>query len=635
MKSHQNDKKDFIKLLKTGNDEELALFLSTIDAKKILALPLTKQGKTALHICAEDNPVRIPYLLSLGADVKIKDKSGRDALQILLQKKKFSMTEYGDVAMLLARTGADINARGYKGRTLLHYVARAEGTKLNDPPFYGIHELLGMGAKASIKDTSGHNALRWYTNSRGRPLTHVGTYFGKSLGFIKQGADPNTTNKNGETLLHEAAVLRQRYIPKLLEAGVNPNIKVKLKVKSENNLKAEWDYTPLSLLIENQQGFDFKYAMKLVRHGADPNAQNFYRQTLLLCAAKSKPKLIPELIRRGAKANNGDIWRADELKALMDNEKFNLKHAILMVMNGADPRVANQDNKTLLHVAAESRSRYIPIILHFGVDPDAQDDTGLTALQILMSKNKLNKADIDSALALIQYSKNDIDSTLGEKLLKNIYKKYPDIKKYLAARGIPDHEIENINYVITHINISSLRLEIKYQSRRDIHQERSQYLNALLILADDFFNNKSKSYFKQLPYEVIAYIISMLSSHFSEITSVEKYSLGNHIFSNWNEARKMMKTSGGFNVYEQKDDAGKTTFIFFKSAQTFARQFEENSQKYQGSKQTLKKDTRKHAINCWDNHSSFFVDQGKITLLESIEGTRLYQDEKIRAKLKI
>jgi ankyrin repeat protein len=634
VKSHRNDKKDFIKLLKMGNDEELSLFLSNVDAKKVLAQQLTKHGETALHICAKDNPARIPYLLSLGADVTIKNKSGNDALQILLQKKNFSMNLYGEIAMLLARQGADINARGYKDRTLLHYVARAEGCKFNDAQFYGINELLGMGADASIKDTSGHNALRWYTDSRTRPLTHPDSYFGKSLLFIKQGADPNTKNKTDETLLHEAAILKPQYIADLLKSGVDPNIKVKLKVKSEN-MEAEWNYTPLSLLIENKQGFDFKYAMKLVHHGADPNAQDFYRRTLMLLAAKSKPKFIPELITYGAKANNGDIWRADELKALMDNEKFNFKHAIFMIMNGADARVKNQHNKTLLHFASISRSRYIPLLLHFGVDPDAQDDAGLTALQILMSKNKLKKTDIDSALALIQYSKKDIDSTLGEKLLKKIYKKYPDIKNYLAACGVPDHEMEDVNYIITHINIASLRLEIKYQSRPQIQQERSQHLNALLILADDFFNKTSDSYFKKLPYEVIIYIISMLPSHSSEITPEKMYSFGDHIFSNWDEARKMMKTPGGFNIHEQKDDTGASTFRFFKSAQTFAQQFDENSQKYQGSKQKLKKGTVNNSIKCWDNHSSLFVGQSKITLLESIKGTRLYQDEKIQAKLKI
>src|ERR1700733_15068244 len=77
---------------------------------------------------------------------------------------------------------------------------------------------------------SGHKALRLYRDRQIRPLISPNTYFRISLLLIQHGADPNTKDKHGKTLLHEAAVLDPSYIPELLKLKADPCIEVGLKV---------------------------------------------------------------------------------------------------------------------------------------------------------------------------------------------------------------------------------------------------------------------------------------------------------------------------------------------------------------------------------------------------------------------
>jgi uncharacterized protein len=163
-------------------------------------------GRTALiNAAARGHLEVVNALLAGGADVNIKDKSGRTALFHALEAR------YDEVSdALVAQPKLDLNARGLNGVTaLMTYVWRER------PDI--VKQLLDRGADANLKDNDGDTALHGAAQlSNVEPLRLL----------LTKGAKPNERNKVGGTPLMWAAVHgNDEAVKELLKAGADPNLK--------------------------------------------------------------------------------------------------------------------------------------------------------------------------------------------------------------------------------------------------------------------------------------------------------------------------------------------------------------------------------------------------------------------------
>ena len=168
---------------------------------------------------------------------------------------------------------------------------------------------------------------------------------------IRNGADPNTTNRYGETVLHLFHQDdRLRFVMELILNKANPN------------LKDKEGYTALHKASEKGQ---FQVVKHLITKGAaDPNCKTKIGETALHIASKEgKFEVVKHLIDNGAKPelqdNNGktayDHAMDGKVKSERVDENFKkvMNHLQPLTPNRADPSVENEKYETALHITSE------------------------------------------------------------------------------------------------------------------------------------------------------------------------------------------------------------------------------------------------------------------------------------------
>ena len=200
-----------------------------------------------------------------------------------------------EVVKVLLKGGADPNIRNLEGETLLHV---ADNYLRNGGPynFYTetfmdykkrltieriVHVLLDAGADP--------DPAKKIDSIRDAPL-HLAISSWKNIDIVKHlldsGANPNRTNRQGETPLHVAAGNRINranieYINLLLDAG------------ADHNQADMVGYTLLhkaasSYHIENCRRVNMALVKRLLSAGADPNEANWEGDTAISLAASAK-----------------------------------------------------------------------------------------------------------------------------------------------------------------------------------------------------------------------------------------------------------------------------------------------------------------------------------------------------------
>src|SRR3990167_5243376 len=232
-------------------------------------------------------------------------------------------------------------------------------------------------------------------------------------------------------------------------------------------------------------------------------------------------------------------------------------------------------------------SYYIPLLLSYGANPNFSlfftGQLGLgwgmfSLLKIWMISGNMmidhcTAHDIDIALSFMQYgAKKIVTNESGQNILEIIYEKYPAIKGYIQSQGIVGKKAVNPHVVFDRISIACLRREIQYASSL-IHRLQNQYLNLLILLADErFFNHPMISALGSLPFEILFRILRYLDFETMHKTHQEGEALVKAVFSNFNQIKAMLKTPGGVSVFQQ-NDKHYTRFTFFKSAKILAQDY--------------------------------------------------------------
>jgi ankyrin repeat protein len=165
-----------------------------------------------------DDPTTVKALITAGADVNAKDKSGETPLHIA------AVRGYNEITSLLINEGANINTRNKYGLTPLHAAAWSDHKET-------VELLIANGANINAKDADGVTPL------------HVSALSGaeKTITLlIDKGADINARNKDGMTPLHAAALTGQKEVVELL-----------INKGADINAKNKKDVTPLQMAHHN------------------------------------------------------------------------------------------------------------------------------------------------------------------------------------------------------------------------------------------------------------------------------------------------------------------------------------------------------------------------------------------------
>ncbi len=246
--------------------------------------------------------------------------------------------------------------------------------------------------------------------------------------LLKNGADPNNISCIKHTLLYLAYVSNYKYeiITLLFKYNINVN--------SRNN---KLQTILHELCIHNASYRETQIENLIRNHNADVNAIDNKGNTPLIYAVKKYSKYaIKILLKYGANCNiinrNGTTAL---LKVCKKPNSATISITKKLLINGADPCIANNNSRSPLHILVENRNNkdLIKLLLDYGANIDAADINGDTPLHLnLMGVGYYTKLLLDNN-ANIDIVNNDgkkpMHIAITKRLTTDIYYIYDIIKR--------------------------------------------------------------------------------------------------------------------------------------------------------------------------------------------------------------
>ena len=336
-------------------------------------------GQTALLAVARTgNVAAARLLLDHGAKVDARENwGGQTALMWASARRHPQMME------LLIAKGADVNARSIDRNYQRHVTAEGRPKSLDSggltPLLYAAREncqacvdvLLKSKADINLPDPDGVSPLL---------VSIMNSNWDVARKLIMAGADINQWDIYGETPLFTIINLRNRLdggkgsidplnattgtaiLNLLLERGANPNVQLFFKPANLSGATNTRGSTPLIRAANNG---DVEVVNLLLKHGADATLYMADRQTPIhaVIAGRSAEPQVLELIRLLHKAGT-DV------------------NVVALVNHGEEVR-----GGSALHYAVRKRQKeVIKLLASLGIDMNATDQDGLTALDYTQSR---------------------------------------------------------------------------------------------------------------------------------------------------------------------------------------------------------------------------------------------------------
>ena len=337
------------------------------------------EGQTALMAVARTGNVEAArLLLEHGATVDAKEEWGGQTALMWASARR-----HPEMMRLLISKGADVNARSIDRDYQRHVTAEGRPKSLDSggltPLLYAAREnclacveaLLENGADIDLPDPDGVSPLL---------VAIMNANWDLARHLILAGADVNQWDVYGEAPLFNAVDLRNRIdggrasidplnqttgleiVTLLLERGADPNMQLFFKPA---NMRGSTNTRGATPLIRAANNGDLEAVRLLLDHGADATVYMADRQTPIhaVLAGRSSEKQALELIGVLQKAGT-DV------------------NVIALVNHREEIR-----GGTALHYAVRKRYKeVVKLLASFGIDMNAVDQDGLTALDYTQSR---------------------------------------------------------------------------------------------------------------------------------------------------------------------------------------------------------------------------------------------------------
>uniref|UniRef100_A0ABD2X5S7 Uncharacterized protein n=1 Tax=Trichogramma kaykai TaxID=54128 RepID=A0ABD2X5S7_9HYME len=409
---------------------ELAETLIKYGGDRLRVDAIGQLGRTPLHLALRQGNKRlVELLLKAGADLDRPDAEGETGLHIACQKydddhdiPKMILTKskscsgldarnkWGDTPLHLAlrngrrratewllRRGADPNAPNELGQTPLH--AMSQPRPRDDRLVKMLFKLTrGQQLRIDTRDEDGSTPLH---------LAVCGGH-AKALGMLlSRGADPNAVDARGATPLHRVCEDRHELAEPFLGCCERLGVTVRMNERdNEGN-------SPLHLALRMAGRPTVEL---LLRRGADPNLANAKGETPLLTMIRenrevdlvetllefSDDKYRPVRVNERDREGNSPLHWALLRRDRDDSESWR-KLVELLLREGADPNLANEEGRTPLHLVCERRRQDLLKIVFDRYDGrvrvNARDKKGNTALHVAASAADSSRGLIEFLLA--------------------------------------------------------------------------------------------------------------------------------------------------------------------------------------------------------------------------------------------
>ncbi|KAL7803033.1 ankyrin repeat-containing domain protein [Trichoderma afarasin] len=351
----------------------------------------TEKGDTPMHIANPEKPQLLDMLVEHGADLNAKNAWGRTPLLEIIRNMGASWSAFDrlkpDVHTFnkLVDLGADVHATDQNGDNLFHHIMSTIGF-FSDKEFLPlIRRLINSGVDLNQRNRKGHPPLWKYNlpaptdsdeellrvlveagmdmnacdEEKGETILWViGRRFQNNLNtmkmFIRLGADPKVFDRDGRTLLHDAAKEKKdaSWFRYLISVGADPEV-----------LDARGDTMIHSVLRSTYEDRKLTEIMQvLVEAGVAPLAKNKKGQTALHVAKCFGPLeyVLKSPFFKGLNLDEQDV---NGLTPLHNAVALGEIEVGLLLRAGADPTILAADDLSLLHLASRTGAASIVNLL--------------------------------------------------------------------------------------------------------------------------------------------------------------------------------------------------------------------------------------------------------------------------------
>lgn len=454
--------------------------------------------------------------------------SRRTPLQFATEK------DHLDVAELLLKKGADINAQDNMGFTALHWAVDCQQRDV-------VEFLLANKARIDLQDKQGQTPLHCTVWNRNTDLAEL---------LISHGAPLEVKNKYGATVLLSAAANGRKDLVDLLWA---------------KGARFTDNWTALHRAVQNGH---IEVVNFLLGHGADANAGDDQGNRALHFAAKAcQMDIVETLLAHGADINIKDKDGQTPMDRFAQSscrdeklEKLLREHGAHMSIWGAtglgtyeevakllkdNPRLVaakNHSGQTLLHVAVGyGHPSIVQFLLNEGADANATDQDGSTPLHSAAMGGHLeiakllldHKADVNATnedgCTPLHYAGLATDAAVLKLLLANRAEVNPRDRRPRNFPNLRHGGRTPLHYAAGYRRTDVA--ELLLAAGADVNAQDDAGITPLQVVLTeppmfvDFVDEKGAEEWQRRENEVIRSFVLVLLAHKATVTYEEKKSL--------------------------------------------------------------------------------------------------------------
>ena len=289
----------------------------------------------------------------------------------------------------------DVNQGDKNGVTLLHYAAEV-GNKdvvscllLNGAQSFGVGVDVVIGGTQAIQGytplhlaaKNGHRDIVQYLLNAGANSQSRTRWRGMLRGDTP--AEVAKTDEIEELIDSSSNYTTERIYHYLKDIRADQSNTILSLIQNGTNLTRRIGSNQSTLL---HIAISYEASEEVVKALADSgvliNMQDGTMNTPLHIAVEtSSPEILQHLIQRGAKVDVKNIQGETPLLKLLRSDRFSAQNVDCLLLNGADPKIADSRGETALHCAVfRDHTEVIDSLIKHGADVNAQTESGYTPL---------------------------------------------------------------------------------------------------------------------------------------------------------------------------------------------------------------------------------------------------------------